>query len=168
MAPTLKERLTKIFIDKNLIKEEDLEKARSVQKEKGGSLGDILVNLGLISKNELMVALSQELGIPPINLSRYKIDPQVIKLIPKKIARHYKILPISKMKDVLMVAMADPLNIFAIDDVKALTGFKISPIITTDKDINEAIGQYYEESAYEAIEKIVEDMKETAEIKMVG
>ncbi|MBI5143789.1 MAG: Flp pilus assembly complex ATPase component TadA, partial [Candidatus Omnitrophica bacterium] len=167
MPPTLKERLTKILIDKKLIKESDLDKAVSLQKEKGGSLSDILVNLGLISKNDLLVALSQELGIPPINLSRYRIDPTVIKLIPKKTAKHYKILPISKVKDSLTVAMADPLNIFAIDDIKALTGFKINPVITTDKDMNDAIAQYYEESAYTAIEKIVEDMKESAEIKMV-
>ena len=99
MPPTLKERLTKILIDKKLIKESDLDKAVSLQKEEGGSLSDILAHLGLISKNDLLAVLSQELGIPPINLSRYKIDPTVIKLIPKKTAKHYKILPISKVKD---------------------------------------------------------------------
>src|SRR3989338_4777155 len=167
MAPTLKEKLTKILIDKKLLKQEDIEKAVSLQREKGGSLSDLLVKLGFISKSDLIVTLSHGLGIPPINLSRFKIDPTVIKLIPKKIARHYKILPISKMGGTLMIAMADPLNIFAIDDIKTLTGFKISPVITTDKDIDEAIGQYYDESAYTAIEKIVEDMKEEADIKMI-
>ncbi len=163
----IKEKLTKILIDKHIIKESDLQKALSVQKEKGGSLSDILVELALVSKDELMVALSQGFDIPPINLSRYKIDPAVIKLIPKRIARHYRILPISKMAGTLMVAMADPLNVFAIDDIKALTGFKINPVITNDKDITEAIGQYYEESAYTAIEKIVDDMQESADIKMI-
>lgn len=163
----LKEKLTKILIDKKLIKEDDLKKALSLQKEKGGSLSDILVSLGLVSKNDLMIAMSQELGIPPINLSRYKIDPAVIKLISKKMARQYKILPISKMGDTLMVAMADPLNVFALDDIKALTGFKISPIVTTEKDISEALGQYYDESAYAAIEKIVDDMTEASEIKLL-
>jgi type IV pilus assembly protein PilB len=158
MVPGLKEKLTKILIDKRLVKESDLEKARAVQKEKGGGLSDILVDLGFISKNDLMVVLSEELGIPPINLSRFKIDPAVIKLIPRKVARHYKILPISKMGDTLSLAIADPLNIFAIDDIKALTGFKIVPIVTTEKDIVEALGQYYDEDAYAAIEKIVGDM----------
>lgn len=167
MGIGLKEKLTKILIDKKLIKEDDLKKALSLQKEKGGSLSDILVTLGLISKNDLMIAMSQKLGIPPINLSRYKIDPAVIKLISKKIARQYKILPISKMGDTLMVAMADPLNVFALDDIKALTGFKISPIVTTEKDISDALGQYYDESAYAAIEKIVDDMKEESEIKLL-
>mgnify|MGYP003393503053 CR=1 FL=1 len=167
MILSLKEKILKIFIDKHLLKEADLEKALKVQREKGGSLSDILVELGLISRDELMVALSQELGIPPINLSRYKIDPNVIKLIPKKIAKRYQIVPISKMSNTLVVAMVDPLNIFAIDDVKAITGFNISPIITADRDIKEAINQYYEESAYTAIEKIVDDMKDSADISMI-
>ena len=163
----LKEKLAKILIDKKLLKEADLSTALSVQKEKGGSLSDILVNLNLVSRNDLMMALSEGLNIPPMNLSRYKIDPAVIKLIPKKMAKNYKILPLSKMGDTLTVAMADPLNIFVMDDVKALTGLKISPVITTDKDIKEAIGQYYEEDAYAAIEKIIDDMKDQVSIKLL-
>jgi type IV pilus assembly protein PilB len=167
LVPGLREKLTKIFIDKRLIKEGDLEKALSIQKEKGGSLSDILVGMGLISKNDLMMALSEELGIPPINLSRVKIDPSVIKLIPRKIARHYKIMPISKMGDTLSLAISDPLNIFALDDIKAFTGFKITPILTTEKDIVEALGQYYDEDAYAAIEKIVTDMSGPDGVKLL-
>lgn len=160
MVPGLKEKLTKILIEKKLIKESDLEKALAVQKEKGGSLSDILVGLGLISRNDLMIILSEELQIPPINLSRYRIDPNVIKLIPKKTAKFYKILPVSKMGDTLTIAIADPLNIFTIDDIKTLTGFRVIPILTTDKEILEAIGQYYEEKTSVTIEKIVDDMEE--------
>jgi len=167
MVPGLKEKLTKILIEKRLIKEGDLEKALIFQREKGGSLSDILVELKIISKNDLMMILSKELGIPPINLSRYKVDPGVIKLVPKKTAKFYKILPISKMGRTLTVAIADPLNVFAIDDIKALTGFRIIPIITTEKDIKEAVGQYYDEDAYAAIEKIVEGMQVTSEIMLL-
>ncbi|MDP2929260.1 MAG: ATPase, T2SS/T4P/T4SS family [Candidatus Omnitrophota bacterium] len=167
MILSLKEKILKIFIDKRLLKEADLESALKIQREKGGSLSDILVDLGLISRDELMVALSQELGIPPINLSKYKIDPNVIKLLPKKIAKHYQIVPISRMGNTLVVAMVDPLNVFAIDDIKAVTGFNISPIITTDRDLKDAINQYYEESAYATIEKIVDDMKESADLNIV-
>src|SRR3989338_693147 len=162
MIPSLKEKIIKVFIDKKLLKKADLEKALNVHREKGGSLSDILVDMGMISRDDLMVALSHELGIPHINLSRYKVDPNVIKLIPKKIAKRYQIVPISKMGNTLVVAMVDPLNVFAFDDIKAITGFNISPIITVDRDIKEAIAQYYEESAYIAIEKIVDDMKESA------
>ncbi|MFA5085044.1 MAG: ATPase, T2SS/T4P/T4SS family [Candidatus Omnitrophota bacterium] len=167
MILSLKEKILKIFVDKNLLKEADLKTALKAQREKGGSLSDILVEMGFISRDELMVALSQELGIPPINLSRYKIDPNVIKLISKKIAKRYQIMPISKMSNTLVVAMVDPLNIFAIDDIKAMTGFNISPIITTDRNIKEAINQYYEDSAYTAIEKIVDDMKDSGGINMI-
>jgi type IV pilus assembly protein PilB len=167
MILSLKEKILKIFVDKNLLKESDIEKALGVQREKGGSLSDILVELGMISKDDLMVALSQELDIPPINLSRYKIDPNVIKLIPKKLAKRFQIVPISKMGNTLVVAMMDPLNIFAIDEIKAITGFNISPTITASRDIKEAISQYYEENAYMAIEKIVDDMKGSTDINMI-
>lgn len=167
MISALKDTLTKLLVERDLIKEEDLQKALAVQKEKGGSLSDVIVSLGLISRSDLIILLSQELGIPPITLSRFKVDPSLIKYIPKKVARNYKILPISKMGDTLMIAMADPLNIFAIDDIKTLTGFKISPVITSEKDIMEAIGQYYDENAYTAIEKIVDGMREDAAITMI-
>jgi type IV pilus assembly protein PilB len=158
MVIGLKEKLTKILIDKKLIKQEDLDKALVVQREKGGSLSDILVDMGYISRNDLMVVLSNELGIPPINLSRYKIDTNVIKLIPRKAARSYKIMPISKIGNTLVVAMADPLNIFTIDDIKTLTGFALSPVITTEKDIKEALSLYYDESADVVIDKIIDEM----------
>jgi len=167
MGMGLKEKLTKILIDKKLIKQEDLEKALSVQREKGGSLSDMLVDMGYISRNDLMVVLSNELGIPPINLARYKIDPSVIKLIPKKTAKGYKIMPISKIGNTLVVAMVDPMNIFTIDDIKTLTGFDLSPVITTDKDIKEALSLYYDESANITIDKIIDDMENDGEIRLL-
>ncbi|MDD3905318.1 MAG: ATPase, T2SS/T4P/T4SS family [Candidatus Omnitrophica bacterium] len=167
MILELKNKLTKILIDKGLLKPSDLERALSVQKEKGGSLSDVLVELGLVTRADLMIALSYGLGIPPINLSRYKIDPAVIKLIPKKMARNYKILPLSKIGDTLVLAIADPLNIFFVDDIKTLTGFKISPVIATEKDITEAQRQYYDEDTNVAIEKLVGDMEEARNIKLL-
>lgn len=167
MIPALKEKLTSLLIDKGILKKDDLEKALAVQKEKGGSLSDILVESGYISKDDLMIVLSQELGIPPINLSRYKIDPSVLKIIPQKIAKYYRILPLSCMGDTLMVAITDPLNIFITDDIKILTGFKISPVLTTEKDIKEALNQYYGENARAAVERIVESMKAPGDIKVI-
>ena len=167
MVIGLKEKLTTILIDKKLIKQEDLEKALSVQREKGGSLSDMLVDMGYISRNDLMVVISNELGIPPINLSRYKIDPNVIKLISKKAAKSYRIMPISKIGNTLVVAMADPLNIFTIDDIRTLTGFNLSPVITTEKDIKEALSLYYDESANIAIDKIIDDMHTGGDIRLL-
>ncbi len=167
MISELKNKLTKVLIDKGLLQQDDLAKALSIQKEDGGSLSDILVRLGFITKSDLMIALSQGLGIPPINLSRYKIDPDVLGLIPKRIAKNYKILPISKIGGTLMLAVVDPLNIFVIDDIKTITGFKINLVVATEKDIIEAHHRYYDENADTAIEKIFDDMKEAADIKLL-
>lgn len=161
MIPYLKAKLTKVLTERCLVREPDLRKALAVQKEKGGSLSDILISLGFISRDDLMIVLSKELGIPPINLSRYKIDAKVISLIPKKVARHYKMLPVAIVGKTLTIAMADPLNVFAIDDIKTLTGFQINPVIATEKDIGDAFSFYYEEDARVTIGKIVEDMDDS-------
>ncbi len=167
MELSLRDRLTKILIDAKLITYEDLLKAITVQKDRGGTLGETLVNLGHISKDQLMLAISQGLGIPPINLSRYKVDPNILRLIPPKIAKHYQIIPLSKIGNTLTVVMSDPLNIFAIDGIKAFTGLKISPLITTEQDIKDAIAQYYEEDASLVMDKIVDDLGGGGEITVV-
>ncbi len=167
MNLSLKERLNKILIEKNLVTPQNLNEALNIQKKKGGKLSDILVTSGFVDRKDLMVVLSEELGIPPINLARYKVDPSVIKLIPRKMAQHYQVIPISKMGDLLTVAMADPLNIFATDEIKSLTGFQIGILITTDKDIQTAIDEYYGEAAHEAIEEIMAGMEGTGRVEMV-
>ena len=158
MALPLKARINKILLEKGLITPEKLDEALKIQRGKGGKLSDILSEKGFVDKKDLMVVLSEELGVPPINLARYRIDPTVAKLIPRKTAQHFQIIPISKIGNTLTVAMADPLNVFAIDEIKALTGFQIGVLITTDKDIQSAIDQYYGEAAHEAIEEIMAGM----------
>ncbi len=167
MELSLKDKLTKILIDARLISHEDLFRAVEIQKKRGGTLSDTLVGLNLISKKDLMLALSQGLGIPPINLSRYKIDPAVLKLVSQKIVKHYQIIPISKIGDILTVAMADPLNIFAVDEIRTLTGLKISPLITAENEIRDAIRQYYEEDASIVMDKLVDGIDGHGGIKMV-
>lgn len=158
MVIGLKEKLSNMLEKRKLLKDGDLKKALATQKEKGGALSDILVNYGFLSRDSLIAALSEELDIPPINISRYKIDPSLIKFIPKKIAKYYSILPVSKIGNTLTVAMSDPMNVFVIDEITTLTGLKINPIIAGEKEVREAFSQYYEENAYDAIEKIVEEM----------
>ncbi|MFA5335282.1 MAG: ATPase, T2SS/T4P/T4SS family [Candidatus Omnitrophota bacterium] len=157
MPSGIKERLSEILIKKGTISEEKLNQALQVQKDKGGSLGDILVSQGVINQRDLLAILSQELGIPPISLSKYKIDPEISKFIPKKIAVNYQIMPVSKMGNVLTVAMSDPLNVFALDDIKNVTGMDISPIITTADDVKAAIEQHYGSAATSTIEDLVKE-----------
>jgi len=158
---SLRERLKEILIKNKLLTEDDLKLALQVQKEHGGRLSDVLVKLNLIGERDLLLALSEGLGFPPISLSRFKIDPEVLKLVPRDMARHYQIIPVAKMGHSLTVAMADPLNIFAIDDVKSLTGFEINPIIASQKEIHQTIDQYYDEPATQVIDDII---KEVADI----
>jgi len=154
----LKDRLTDLLINKKLITGEQLEQALQVQKEKGGRLSDIFVELKFIKENELASLLSQGLGLPLIDLKRFKIDGEVARLIPAQVARHYQIIPISKIADTVTLAMADPLNIFAIDHVKNLTGYKINPIISTSQDILQAIELSYPDSAKDMIDSLVKEM----------
>jgi len=136
---SLKERLTEILIKNKILSESQLKRALRVQKEKGGSLKNILVDLGFANEKDLMAALSQGLGIPPIALSRFRIDSGILKLIPRDVAKKYTIVPVSKVGNILTVATADPLNVFAIDDLKALTGLDIGTVIASEKDVEEAI-----------------------------
>ncbi len=164
---SLKERLKEILIRDKIITEGDLERALSEQKAHGGELSKILVRMGLIDENEITLLLSQVLGLPPIDISRFKIDPEVAKIIPQNIAVDYQIMPVSKMGDTLTLAMADPLNIFAIDNVTALTGLKINPIISRPKDIAQAIETYYAVDSTKKIEQIIKDISVTEEMELV-
>ena len=117
----------------------------------------IMVENGFISERALMVAMSQQLNIPPIDLSKYKIDKSLAELIPEKVAKQYLLVPISRLGKVLTVAMSDPLNLFAIDDVKMLTKYQIDPVIATENDVKEAINNYYGSRAQD-ISKILEEI----------
>ena len=164
---SIKDRVMNTLCKKKLVVESDIKKALAIQKDKGGKLSDILVGMGLVSRNDLVSALSEELGIPPIDLTRYKISPEVIKLIPMKLVKNYRVMPVSKMGNFLTIAIADPLNVFATDDIAALTGCKISVVIASDKEIDDAIAEYYETGAHEAIEKIVGEMDPTENIEVL-
>jgi type IV pilus assembly protein PilB len=156
---TLKERLIEILLSSKCLTQEQLDKAFQIQRQKSGvSLRKILVEEGFITENELVSLLSQQLKVPPISLSRYKIDPQIINLIPERIARHYHLIPISRIGNTLTVSMSDPLNIFALDDLKTLTQCEIDPVLSTDKEILGAINKYYQKDALE-LSRILEESK---------
>jgi len=157
MIESLRDKLIDILIKGKLIKQKDLDKAVNIQKKSGGNLGKILVEQGFISQKDLMVVTSRQLNIPPIDLSKYKIDKSLMLLIPEKIARQYSLIPISKLGNVLTIAMADPLNIFAIDDIKMLTNYQIDLVIAAENDMREAITNYYG-SHTQDISKILEEV----------
>ena len=155
---SLKDRLTEILINNKLLTQEELDQALAVQKEKGGRLSDIIVDLKFIKENELVLTLSEGLGLPLIDLRRFKIDPEIVKIVPIDIARHYQIIPVSKMGDTITLAMADPLNVFAIDHVSSLTGYKINPIISSSQEILQTIDLSYPDSTKGIIDDLVKEM----------
>ncbi len=165
---SLKERLLEILIHDKILKQEDLDRAIEEQKKSGGELSKILVRLKAIHEDDLTHALSTGLGMPPIDISRLKIDPAVVKIIPQDVAIKYQIIAISRMGGNLTLAMADPLNIFAIDNVKALTGMNIVPIITRAVLVQQTIEKYYTTDSGAALQKIIQDIKEADDIELVG
>lgn len=164
MVQVLKERLIEILIKNKLLTEDRLKKAIEKQKKSGGNLSRILVDEGLIGEKELMAILSQELHIPPINLSRYNIDKNLATLIPERLARQYNIVPLSRLGDRLSIAMSDPLNIFAADDIKILTGCEVDPVIATENDIKQAINTIYSGGISEMTRLVEEAVPEDIEI----
>jgi len=168
MAESLRDKIIRSLVDSKLISQKQLNKALDIQKEKGGKLSDILVDENYAKRDDLTAILARELGTPPIRLSRYKVDPAVLKLIPKKLVKQYSIIPVSKIGDMVTIAMADPLNVLAIDDIKALTGYKIGILITTDQEIEDATVEYYEDNAKDAIEGIINNLKKGDKIEMVS
>ncbi|MFH0855693.1 MAG: ATPase, T2SS/T4P/T4SS family [Candidatus Omnitrophota bacterium] len=155
---SLKDRLTEILINNKLLTREQLDQALSLQNENGGRLSDIIINLRFIKESELALALSEGLGLPLIDLKRFKIDPEIVKIISVDIARHYQIIPVSKMGDTITLAMADPLNVFTIDHVSSLTGYKINPIISASQDILQTIDLSYPDSTKGIIDGLVKEM----------
>lgn len=149
--PSLKDRIIQILIEDKLVSRDKLDEALRLQKEKGGQLSDILVGFKFIDEDRLLAAMSKVFSKPSIDIIRFKISPEVLKIIPPNICRQYQIIPVSKFGDAITLAMADPLNIFALDDVKSLTGYKINPIIADSRRITQAINQYYGETSSKAI-----------------
>jgi len=163
---SLKDRLTEILIKNKLITPDQLNLALEEQKKKGGTLSEIITGLKFIREIDLVSVLSEGLNFPPIDLKRFKLDPEVVKLIPRDIARRYGIIAVSRIGDIITLAMADPLNIFAIDHVEDLTGYKINPIISSSQDIITAIDLSYPDSSQDMIGDLVKEMA-TSSIELI-
>ena len=152
-------KLGEILLKEKLISPDQLKTALDHQKQNGGRLGNSLVQLGYLSDEEITSVLSRQYGVPSINLAYFEVDPGVIKLIPVETARKYQILPLSRVGSSLTVAMVDPANVFALDDIKFMTGFNIEPVVASESSISEAIKKHYgaaeDQEAKEIIDEIV-------------
>jgi type IV pilus assembly protein PilB len=155
-------KLGEILVRENLLTPQQLREALDYQREHGGRLGFNLVKLGLVSDDTITTVLSRQYGVPSVNLELFDIDDSVIRLIPQEVAQKYFVLPLSRVGATLTLAMVDPTNVFAMDDIKFMTGLNIEPVVVSEASVQEAITKYYQisreiELAAEA-EVVVEGM----------
>jgi len=136
-------KLGEILVRENLISPQHLREALDYQREHGGRLGFNLVKLGLISDDMITAVLSRQYGIPSVNLDLFNIDPSVISLIPQEVSQKHSVLPLSRVGATLTLAMVDPTNVYAIDDVKFMTGLNVEPVVVAEGSVQQAIAKYY-------------------------
>ncbi|WP_432821443.1 type IV-A pilus assembly ATPase PilB [Trichloromonas sp.] len=151
-------RLGELLVRNQLVNEDQLKKALDAQKVDGGRLGASLIKLGYIKEDELAAFLSKQYGVPSINLSEFEIDSAVIRLLPAEVAQKYQIIPINRAGSTLIVAMSDPSNIFAIDDIKFMTGYNVEVVVAPEASIKDAIDKYYDQSA--SLADVMEDLED--------
>ena len=136
-------RLGEILVKESLITQDQLQKALDFQRANGGKLGSCLTKMGYITDDDITGVLSRQYGVPSINLRFYEIDPIIIKLIPQDTAQRYQVIPLSRVGSVLTIAMTDPTNVFAMDDIKFMTGFNVEPVVASESAIGDAISRFY-------------------------
>jgi type IV pilus assembly protein PilB len=152
-------RLGEILIKENLITADQLKQAIEYQKKNSGRLGSCLMKLGFVRDDEITQVLSRQYGVPSINLKYYEVEPAVIKLIPQETAVRYQVVPLSRVGATLTIAMTDPTNVFAMDDIKFMTGFNVEPVVASESDINDAIQKFYGDvSSGEELSKVMKDL----------
>src|SRR5712691_3948833 len=136
-------KLGDLLLKAKLITQEQLDAALKSQREEGGKLGEALVRVGVVSEAAITETLSQQFGVPSIDLSTFEIDPNVIKVVPGDVARKYGVLHVNKTGATLTIAMGDPTNVFAMDDIKFMTGYNVEPVVASELALRKAIDKHY-------------------------
>jgi type IV pilus assembly protein PilB len=137
-------RLGELLLREKRISPAQLQEALNHQKANGGKLGMTLVKLGMVKDEEITALLSRQYGVPFINLAQFDIDASVLKLIPAETAQKYQIVPIGRSGQTLTIAMTDPTNVFALDDIRFMTGYSVEPVVASEIAVAEAIQKYYQ------------------------
>jgi type IV pilus assembly protein PilB len=161
-------RIGELLLKEKRITPEELQQALNYQRQHGGKLGYNLVKLGLVRDEEITALLSKQYGVPSIAIGQFEIDPLIVKLIPAETAQKYQVLPLSRSGATLTIAMTDPTNVFAMDDIKFMTGYNVEPVVASETAVVEAIQAYYSRasapsvpaapSALEAASRALEEM----------
>ncbi len=158
--PMVPDKLGELLVRSGRINPAQLNEALALQKEQGGRVGTNLVKLGYLTEKQLVESLSQHFNVPSVDLTGVEIDETVLKIIPADLARKYTILPVTKTGATITVAMIDPTNVFAMDDVKFMTGYRVEPVVASETGIRTAIDRYYGSTHAIELKKVMEDLSE--------
>ncbi len=153
-------KLGEMILRAGLIEAEQLQEALESQKGSGDKLGFTLVNLGYVKEEEITQLLSEQYGVPSINLRHFEIDETVINLIPSEVSQKYLVIPVNRTGSTLTIAMADPTNVLAMDDIKFMTGYNIEPVVSSEIAIREALETYYGSTHALELKKVMDEMAE--------
>jgi type IV pilus assembly protein PilB len=152
-------RLGELLIKENLLAPEQLKLALEYQRQNGGRLGSCLVKMGYVRDDDVIAVLSRQYGVPSINLKYYEVESDVLKLVPRETAVRYEVVPLSRVGSTLTIAMTDPTNVFAMDDIKFMTGYTVEPVVASESSIQQAIQRHYGELvANEELDRVMKDL----------
>jgi type IV pilus assembly protein PilB len=151
-------KLGELLLKAQLVNQQQLTKALDEQKNSGGKLGEILQRLGFVTEDDIIECLSHQFGVPSINLRHFEIDPNVAKIIPVDLARKYNVIPVNKTGATLTLAMTDPTNIFAMDEITFMTGYRVEPVVASEEAIRERIDRNFGSSRELELKKVMEDL----------
>ena len=159
-------KIGELLLKAQLITEDQLEKVLEDQQTTGGRIGQHLVKHGFVSEEDILDCLSQQYGVPSINLRHFDIDDSIIRLIPADVARKYEFIPVSKTGATLTVAMGDPTNVFAMDDITFITGYRVEPVVASEEALREAIDKYFGTTHAIELKKVMDDLSTVDETSL--
>ena len=160
-------KLGETLLRENLITPQQLKEALEHQRTNGGRLGSTLVKLGMLSDEEVTAVLSRQYGVPSVNLELFEVDETAIKLISQETAKKYMVLPLSRVGPTLTLAMVDPTNVLAIDDIKFMTGLQVEPVIVSEQALSDSIERYYGMSRELEIATFIDEMQRNYESDLI-
>ena len=155
---TMSAKLGESLLKDNLITPQQLKEALDYQRINGGRLASTLVKLSMLSDEEVTAVLSRQYGVPSVNLDLFEVDPAAVSLVPQETAERYSLLPLSRVGATLTLAMVDPTNVFAIDDIKFMTGLSVEPVVVSETALNAAVRKYYGTSREMELARVMEDL----------
>jgi hypothetical protein len=143
LRKTTEKLLGELLIERKVISKENFDKALEIQKERGGLIGEIIVELGLVKEEDIAQAITAQYGFPFLPLANYEIETEVLKIIPENVCSQYCLIPVDKISNNLTLAMSNPLNKEAVEDVEEVTKCNVQVFVATTTDIRNAIKKYY-------------------------